>query len=267
MPRENGRMTMTGAAANISTINVNSIGYDAPWTWLDQGFQDFKRCPGISLAYGFAALGVSLLLTTGLWFAGLGAWILPLCVGFMIVGPIFAVGLYEASRRLARGEPVSLEGVMRLNNGAFRRLTYMGLMLALIYFAWLEVAMLLYAVFANGQYYPFSQFITHLLTTTNGMALAGVGTAIGAAIAFAAFAVSAVSIPMLLSQDVDVATAVLTSVAAVRRNPGPMLLWAWIIAAFVGLAMLMGFVGLAFVFPLIGHASWHAYRSLVPSSG
>jgi uncharacterized membrane protein len=259
-------MVATSATGGMPGIRVNRIGYDAPWRWLDQGFKDFQRCAGTSLAYGSIFLSASLLLTGGLWAVGLGAWIMPFAGGFLLLGPLLATGLYEASRHLERGDPVSFDQVVRVSGSTFRQLAYMGFVLAFLYLAWLRIAMLLYALFINGQYYPFPDFIAHLLTTTNGMAFLGVGTAIGALIAFAAFAVSAVSIPMLMAEPVDVATAMLTSLAAVRRNPGPMLLWAWLIAAFCGLAMLTGFIGLVFVFPLIGHATWHAYRSLVPSS-
>jgi uncharacterized membrane protein len=143
----------------------------------------------------------------------------------------------------------------------------MGFLLMFLYLVWLRVAMLLYAIFALGQYEPLSDFISHTLTTTNGLALLGVGTAIGAVIAFTSFALSAISVPMLMAERVDFATAVLTSVEAVKRNFGPMLLWAWIIALSVAFGAATLFVGLAVVFPVIGYATWHAYRALVSSSG
>ena len=127
------------------------------------------------------------------------------------------------------------------------------------------MAMLLYAIFLNGQYYPFSDFVAHMLTTTNGLSLLTVGTAIGAIIAFTVFAVSAISVPMILDKNIDVGTAVVTSLEAVRRNPGPLLLWAWIITVFTGFGLVTAFVGLAVVFPVIGHATWHGYRSLIPA--
>jgi len=260
-------MVATGVVGGKTRIHVNHIGFDAPWAWLERGLKDFARAPATSLAYGSLWLSVSLILTAGLWAVGLGAWIMPLGGGFLILGPLLAVGLYDASRRLERGEPVSIEATAGAARKNFLQLAFMGFALAFLYLVWLRIAMLLYALFTDGEYYPFSDFVDHLLTTANGLALLSVGTVIGGVIAFTAFMISAVSIPMLLNESVDVATAVMTSVAAVRQNPGPMLLWAWLIAAFVGLAMLTGFWGLAFVFPLIGHASWHAYRALVPSSG
>jgi uncharacterized membrane protein len=143
----------------------------------------------------------------------------------------------------------------------------MGFLLAFLYLVWLRVATLLYAIFTLGQYGPLSDFVTHAITTANGLALLGVGSAIGAVIAFASFAVSAVSVPMLMAERVDFLTAVFTSIEAVKRNFVPMLVWAWIIAFCIALGVATLFVGLALVFPVIGYATWHAYRDLVPSSG
>jgi uncharacterized membrane protein len=225
------------------------------------------RAPGVSLAYGTGFVSVSLALSGGLWLAGLGAWIPAAVGGFLIVGPLVAVGLYETARRLETGETVSLSSALFVTRAARLQLAYMGFLLMFLYLVWLRVAMLLYAIFVLGEYEPLSDFIAHVLTTVNGLALLAVGTAIGGVIAFAAFTVSAVSVPMLMAARVDFATAVLTSIQAVRRNPGPMLLWAWIIALAVAFGAATLFLGLALVFPVIGYATWHAYRDLVSSSG
>jgi len=89
---------------------------------------------------------------------------------------------------------------------------------------------------------------------------------VGAIIAGAVFAISVVSIPMTLDRKTDFMTAILTSVAAVRANPAPMALWAALIVLFTGLGLLTFYLGLVLALPLIGHATWHAYRSLVEDS-
>lgn len=244
-------------------LPITSIGLDAPWHWLEQGWADLRRAPWTSLSYGATFVAASVVLTAGFWFAGLAAWIPALAGGFLIAGPIFAVGLYETSRRMERGLAAGRDGP--LDRGVLLQLAYMGFLLAFLYLVWIRIAMLLYAIFLHGQYYPLTQFAAHLLTSLNGLSLLLVGSAAGAVIALTAFAASAVSIPMILDKRVDFVTAVLTSLAAIRRNPAPMLLWGWLIAVFTAGGIATGFVGLALVFPLIGYATWHAYRAVVPS--
>lgn len=260
-------MNTSSAVRRGTAWPVNDVGVDAPWGWIAQGFIDFGRAPVVSLVYGIAFVCVSLALTAGLWAVGLEAWTPAAAGGFLIVGPLLAVGLYETSRRLEAGEPVSLAAALFVARAARLQLAYMGFLLAFLYLVWLRVAMLLYAVFTLGQYAPLSDVVTHAITTANGLALLGVGSAIGAVIAFASFTVSAVSVPMLMAERIDFMTAVFTSIEAVRRNFVPMLIWAWIIALCIAFGIATLFLGLAFVFPVIGYATWHAYRDLVPSSG
>ena len=105
--------------------------------------------------------------------------------------------------------------------------------------------------------------IPTLLLTTQGVAFLAMGTVIGALLAFAVFSISAVSVPMLMVRDVDAVTAMIASIRSVRRNPGPMLLWAWLIVVLTAVGIVTLFLGMIFTFPLVGHATWHAYRALV----
>jgi uncharacterized membrane protein len=259
-------MATQGLIDPASAFSVRKIGLDAPWDWLNHGFQNLKRAPRIALGYGMLVLIASYLLTAGLWQVGLIAWIPALGGGFLILSPLLAVGLYDASMRLDRNEAPRLGQIRQLDRESVLQLLYMGFLLAFLYLIWMRVGMLLYALFIDGEYYPFSSFIAHMVTTSNGLALMTIGTLIGAMIAFTAFAVSAISIPMLVTQRVDFGTAILTSLEAVRINFVPMLLWAWLIALFTTIAMATAFLGLVFVFPLIGFATWHAYRDLVESA-
>lgn len=93
------------------------------------------------------------------------------------------------------------------------------------------------------------------------------GTAVGAVIALFAFALVVISAPMMLDRKTDVFIATITSFRAVLKNPLPLLLWAIIIAVLTALGIATAFFGLILVFPLIGLASWHAYRELVPDRG
>ena len=91
------------------------------------------------------------------------------------------------------------------------------------------------------------------------------GVGIGVGFLFAAFvlAISVVSVPLLLDRDVGLAAAIGTSLRSVMTNPGPMAAWGLIVAAALVLGSLPLFLGLIFVMPVLGHATWHLYRRVV----
>jgi len=234
----------------IAGVIVEQVPFDAPWNWLAAGWRDVWAAPRISLAYGvlFALLSVGLML--GLLVTGLPALMLVLAGGFLLVGPVAAVGLYEASRRLEAGRSVDFGEVI----------------LAFLYFVWLQLAFLLFMLFLGGRGLPPpSEFLPALLFTLNGLSLLVVGAVVGGVVATVAFAISVISVPLLLTRRADAVTAIAASLAAVVLNPKPMALslWAALIAGFMVLGIATLSVGLIFAFPLIGHATWHAYRELV----
>ena len=169
----------------------------------------------------------------------------------MILGPLFAVGLYEISRRRAEGEAVGAN----LSARSPGQLAFMGFILLFIFSAWLRIAFLLFAVFFGSEVLPPAErFIPELLFTPHGLGLA-----------LLAYTVSVVSVPLLMEHRVDVFTAISVSIRAVLKNPNPMLLWAILIAAIMACGIATGFLGLIVAFPLVGHSTWHAYRELVHS--
>ena len=243
---------------------IREVPFDAPYSWLAAGWRDMWRVPQVSLAYGAIFAVAGLVLAVGLTQVGLQSLILVLAGGFILVGPMLAAGLYETSRRLEKGEPVSLAGTLRAGFYGGGQLAHMGLLLMLIYLAWVEIALLLFMLFLGPQPMPpLDAFVSNLLLTPRGLGLLIVGTGVGMVLAATVFAISAVAVPLLMVERVDVVTAALTSIRACRKNPKAMALWA---ALIVG-AMLCGFVtlffGLVIAFPLIGHATWHAFRDLV----
>ena len=243
---------------------IREVPFDAPYSWLAAGWRDMWRVPQVSLAYGAIFAVAGLVLAVGLTQVGLQSLILVLAGGFILVGPMLAAGLYQTSRRLEKGEPVSLASTLRAGFYGGGQLAHMGLLLMLIYLAWVEIALLLFMLFLGPQPMPpLEAFVPTLLLTPRGLGLLIVGTGVGMALAATVFAVSAIGVPLLMVERVDVVTAALTSISACRKNPKAMALWAALIAG----AMLLGFVtlffGLVIMFPLIGHATWHAFRDLV----
>lgn len=243
---------------------VRRIDLDRPWSWLAAGWRDLCRAPRVSLAYGvlFALAGYAI--TFGLWWADLVYLVLPMVCGFLIVGPLLAVGLYEVSRRLEIGEPVSLKDAVTAwrRNGGQIGLT--GIVLLLLLFAWIRLAALLFMLFFGLEPPPLADLFAQTFLNPDALPFLIVGTIIGAVLAAFAFAISATSIPFLLDRpDSNVFTAIATSVTAVKENAGPMLFWAILVVGFAGAGLVTFYLGLIVTLPLIGHATWHAYRDLV----
>ena len=254
-----------GASAFVAPpYAIRKVPFDVPYNWLAAGWRDMWRVPRVSLAYGATFALAGLLLAIGLTQVGLLSLIIVLAAGFILIGPMLAAGLYETSRRLETSEPVSLASTLRAGFLGEKQLAYMGLFLMLIYLAWVEIALLLFMLFLGPQPMPpLEAFVPTLLLTPRGLGLLIVGTGVGMALASTVFAVSAVAVPMLMVERVDIVTAAQTSVRACRRNPKAMALWAALIAGAMLLGFLTLFFGLVIMFPLIGYATWHAFRDLV----
>lgn len=256
-------MASDQAAGSAVPPTIRAVAPEAPWTWLTAGWHDLWQVPQISLAYGVAFSVVSAALTFGLFYLDLAYLLLPLAAGFMLLGPMLAVGLYEASRRLETGEPIRPARVLFVSTRSPTQLAFVGVLLMLFMLAWVRIATLLFALFIQSTFPPFEQWVSVLLFTANGLSLLIVGGLVGAVLAVAVFALSAVSVPLLMVRDLDAITAMLTSVDAVRRNFWPMMLWGWLITILIVVGIATLYVGLAITFPLVGHATWHAYRDLV----
>lgn len=242
---------------------IRLVPVDRPWLWLARGWADLVRTPRICLTYGGGLTAVSVILTLGLALADLYYLILPLAAGFMFVAPLLAVGVYEVSRRLERGEPTTLAEAA----WAWRRnplqIALVGFVLMLFHLAWVRVATLLFALFFPDSGSTLPRLLETTLFSPASLPFLIVGTLIGAVLAVGVFAIAAISIPMLLDRDVGVITAIATSVTAVRLNWQAMTLWAGLIVVFTLLGIATLYLGLALALPLVGLATWHAYRDLV----
>jgi len=242
-----------------AAIRLATLRWLDPLRWLRLGWRDFRRCPGIGLFYGacFMAMGWALTLV----FRHAPAYVLALAAGFLLVGPFLCLGLYDASRRLERGEAPDLGDSLFAWERHTGTLAIFGFVLLVLEMLWARAALVVFAVSFQGMP-DFRGSLLALFDPANlGFAVAYL--AVGGVFAGLIYAVSVISIPMVLDRGSDAISAGLASLQLVFGQPGVMLCWGALITALVVLAMLPGFVGLLVVAPVLGHASWHAYRAAV----
>lgn len=235
---------------------------DAPWRWLGAGWKDLWAAPVKSVGYGLLVVGGGALMVYALWWAGLAA-LIPVALGvFAIVGPLLALGLYEISRRIEAGEEPRLFPIKFAGPRSPLQIAFVGFFLLFAALIWVLLAMVLYALFTAGSYAPLTDFVPFALSTPQGLAMSLIGTLAGGAIAFAIFLLTVVSIPMLMNERTDAFTAIAAGLKSFKSSPGVMILWAWLIGIIVLGGFASMFAGLAIAFPLLGHATWHAYRDI-----
>jgi uncharacterized membrane protein len=230
-----------------------------PLRWLRLGWRDFVRAPGIGLFYGgcFMVMGWALLKV----FEHAPAYTLALSAGFLLMGPFLCLGLYRVSQRLEAGERPDFGDSLLCWDTRTGQLAIFGLVLLVLEMLWGRATLVIFAVSFDGMP-DFKGSLLALLSPDN-LPFITAWAAVGALFAGLIYAVSVVSIPMILHRQTDAVTAGLTSLRLVLAQTGVMLLWALMIAVIVGLALLPGFAGLLVAGPVIGHASWHAYRDAV----
>ena len=239
------------------------VAFDAPWLWLAAGWRDLWEAPVIGLVYGAVFALAAMALAVGLLNLQAHSLFPAFAGGFLLLAPFFAMGLYEVSRRMEAGQPVSLGAAFAAGFKAKGQIAFFGVALMIVFLVWLELAFVLLVLFMGGRGLPPpEQFLPTLLFTLPGLGLLVVGSVVGGALAAVVFAMSAVAVPMLLVERVDAVTAIRASLAAVALNPKPMALWAALIAVMIAAGFATLLVGLVVAFPLIGHATWHAYRAI-----
>jgi uncharacterized membrane protein len=241
--------------------HIRKVNAGRPLAWLGQGWQDMRQHLGASLAYGllFAALGYLLLS----YAASLPYLFTAAISGFFLVGPLAAAGLYEISRRSERGEPCSLTDSLR---GLVRQadsLLYFGLFLALVLIGWERLSAILFALLYPGNVPELSGFARQVFLSGEYTDFVLAYVAVGGILAVVVFTLAAVAVPMLMDRDTDAITAAMTSARAVALNPVAMAVWAVLIVVLMAIGFATMMIGMVILLPLLGHATWHAYRDLV----
>lgn len=239
---------------------VRTVSFAAPFGWLALGWKDLRAAPVASLFYGitFALMGWLIHLV----FEHMVELTSALSVGFLLVGPFLATGLYDISRRRENGDGVTVRATLtawRANVGAF---SLFALGLTVIMLVWARASLVTFALFFSSGMPTLTNFFGQVISLDHADFLLTYFT-VGGVFAAIVFAVSVVSVPMMLDRGTDAVVAALTSVRALFTNPGPLLLWGALIVVIVGLGFATLFVGLAVAVPWIGHATWHAYRAIV----
>lgn len=229
---------------------------------LRAGLADFARAPQYGFVIGALFSLVGVVIAFSLVRGGQSLWLLPVAAGFPLIGPFAATGLYEVSRRLETGERLSWAAVL---GAGFRdsQLPLFAVFAVFAFLVWIVLARVIFAVSFGTAEMPNVMTSLEAFTTGPGILMLVMGTAVGAALAALLFAVSAVSVPMLVDRDIDVVTAMIASFGAVVENRDAMLRWALVIVAAVVVAMLPFFLGMVIVFPVLGHATWHVYRKVI----
>ncbi|MEY8878321.1 MAG: DUF2189 domain-containing protein [Leptothrix sp. (in: b-proteobacteria)] len=248
--------------SDTAPIVLRPLRLGDPLRWLRLGWRDFIRHPGIGLFYGACFMAMGGLLDAV--FRHAPAWTLALSAGFLLMGPFLCMGLYQVSLRLERGDAPDFGDSLTAWDAHTGQMAIFGFVLLVLEMLWGRASLIVFAVSFDGMP-DFKGSLLALLDPAN-LEFIVAYLAVGALFAGLIFAVSVVSIPMMLDRQVDAITAGLTSLRLVIEQPLVMLGWGALISVLVGmggLVLLPGFAGLLVIGPVVGHASWHAYRAAV----
>jgi len=223
----------------------------APLEWLKGGWQDFRTAPGLSLAWGVFAWFLSTVITYAAW--EFGGWVLfgSVLSGYIFVAPLLAFALYSVSRQICLGNKPSLRQSLRAARKPFANSLVFTIVLLVIFLLWARAGTMVHIFFPSDGEVELRDLMLYL----------GVGSAVGSIFAAITFATSVFSLPFIANRDVDVITAVVSSINAVLRNRWTMLGWAAVIVFFTAVGFLTAMLGFIIIVPVLGYATWHAYRA------
>ncbi len=249
---------------------INKVTADDITASLKAGFSDFLARPFMSGFFGLFYAVFGILLVWCLIWLGKIWMIIPAIVGFPLVAPFAAAGLYEMSRRLQKGQSFGWSDILTvMANQRKREMGWMAFVTLFIFWVWIyQVRLWLAIILQNASFSDFDGFLNTVFFTPQGWTFLAVGTCIGALLSAVLFAVTVVAMPMLLDREINFVSAMLTSIRVVNESPVVMLGWAAIISVTMLLSMAPAFLGLIFTLPILGHTTWHLYqRAVTPAEG
>ncbi len=231
-----------------------------PFKWLRMGAADLMACPIPSLFYGFCFAAMGLLVT--MVFEHAYEYTMAMTSGFLLLGPFLAMGLYEISRRRENGENCALAPTLTVWRRNASNVGIFAVVLGIVFLVWARASLVIFALFYTNEMPNLSGFLSQLVRLENLEFLA-VYFGVGFVFATLAFGVSIVSIPLMLDRNQDAISSMLGSIGVLFRNPLPMLIWVLLLVTLTIVGFLSFHLGLVALMPIVGHATWHAYRDLV----
>ncbi|MEZ5462885.1 DUF2189 domain-containing protein [Dokdonella sp.] len=236
-------------------VPCRELDLSAPWRWLQLGWRDLRRAPGLSALFGLVIVLISAAISWLAWSLGRFALLATLLSGFVYVAPLIGVGLYAVSRCLLNDRSPGIADSMIIVRRVLGHAGIFALVQFVIVLIWSRSGMMLTAFFPDQQGDP-GQFIEFLL----------VGSAVGSIFAALTFSIAAFSLPMIADRNVDMVTACISSINAVLRNKLVMLEWAFMLCVLTALGFATGLLGLGLIMPWLGYATFHAYRETIDAS-
>lgn len=264
MPADQTIEAAAEAAPPASPIpELNEISIETVKEALHMGFADFKAAPGYGLFFGAVYFLGGILMWGLAEYTGHAFYLILAAFAFPLIGPFAAIGLYEVSRRLEKGEELDWPGVLGVVvRQKDKQIPFLGAVIVFMVMIWVLLSRITVALFLGNQSIVNIFSTMDVLFTLNGIAMLAVIGAVGFSVAFLIFAISVIGMPLLLEREIDFVTAMITSFEAVTENLQPMLFWAGIVVAFLVVGMLPAFLGLLVVLPILGHGTWHLYRAV-----
>lgn len=249
--------------AESGNLQIQRLRWADPWQWLVQGLRDVRRAPGIALFYGLCFWGMARMMV---WvFRASPEYVMSMGSGCLLVGPFMAMGLYYVSKQLEQGKPPLLSESLTCWDSHLASMGMLVMVLMVLEMLWGRAAMVVFAISFDTGMPTTANMLQTLLRPENWEFLL-IYTAVGAVFAGLVFASMVVSLPAILDLDTDALTACITSMRVVGSNTGVMLLWGMLITVLIAASFLFYSVGLIVLGPVLGCASWHAYRASVSES-
>ena len=241
----------------VQVLSVSTIG-----AVLRAGLADFRKAPQFGLFFSAVyVLGGFLMIWLG---AGHVSWVLATSLGFPLLAPFAAAGLYEVSRRMENDTPLLWPEVLGIVwQERTRQLPWLGAIIVIYFLFWTFLAHMIFALFMGVSTMTNVTGSLDVFFTPTGIAMIAAELVVGAVLAFLLFALTVVSLPLVLDREVDFVTAMMLSLQVVRQNPFVMIVWAVVIAVLSLIALAPWFLGLVVVLPVLGHATWHLYRRAI----